>query len=38
MADRLLHFSKEIHVRLKPQHKEKYLGILAYGFQTRPPK
>ncbi len=38
MADRLVHFSKEIHDRLKPQHKEKYLGILAYGFQTRPPK
>lgn len=38
MADRLLHFSKEIHDRLKPEHKEKYLGILAYGFQTRPPK
>jgi hypothetical protein len=38
MADRLLHFSKEIHDRLKPAHKAKYLGILAYGFQTRPPK
>ena len=38
MADRLLHFSKEIHDRLKPEHKGKYLGILAYGFQTRPPK
>jgi len=38
MADRLLHFSKEIHDRLKPEHREKYLGILAYGFQTRPPK
>lgn len=38
MADRLLHFSKEIHDRLKPEHKQKHLGILAYGFQTRPPK
>lgn len=38
MADRLVHFSKEIYDRLKPAHREKYLGILAYGFQTRPPK
>lgn len=38
MADRLLHFSKEIYDRLKPAHKQKFLGILAYGFQTRPPK
>lgn len=38
MADRLLHFTKEIHGRLKPEHKPKYLGVLAYGFQTRPPK
>jgi hypothetical protein len=38
MADRLVHFSKEIYDRLKPQHKDKFLGILAYGYQTRPPK
>jgi hypothetical protein len=38
MADRLLHFSKEIHDRLEPAHKDKFLGVLAYGFQTRPPK
>jgi hypothetical protein len=38
MADRLLHFSKEIYDRLKPEHKDKFLGILAYGYQTRPPK
>ncbi|HEV2294749.1 MAG TPA: DUF4838 domain-containing protein [Tepidisphaeraceae bacterium] len=38
MADRLVHFSKEVHDRLKPEHKQKYLGVLAYGLQTRPPK
>jgi hypothetical protein len=38
MSDRLLHFSKEIHDRLKPQHQQKFLGILAYGYQVRPPK
>ena len=38
MSDRLLHFSKEIYDRLKPEHKDKFLGILAYGYQTRPPK
>lgn len=38
MADRLMHFSQEIYDRLKPEHKDKFLGILAYGFQTRAPK
>jgi hypothetical protein len=38
MSDRLVHFSKEIYDRLKPEHKEKFLGILAYGYQTRAPK
>jgi hypothetical protein len=38
MADRLLHFSKQIHDRLKPEHRDKYLGILAYAAQTNLPK
>lgn len=38
MSDRLLHFSQEIYDRLKPEHKGKFLGILAYAYQTRPPK
>jgi hypothetical protein len=38
MADRLVHFSNEIHKRLKPAHQQKFLGILAYAYQTRPPK
>ncbi|MDO8587514.1 MAG: DUF4838 domain-containing protein [Armatimonadota bacterium] len=37
-ADRLLHFSKEIHDRLEPQFKDKYLGILVYGLQIELPK
>lgn len=37
-ADRLLHFSKEIYDRLDPQFKDKFLGILVYGFQIELPK
>jgi len=37
VADRLLHFSKEIYDRLEPQFKDRYLGILIYGFQMAPP-
>lgn len=37
MADRLLHFSREIHSRLKPEHQDKYLGVLAYAAQTELP-
>jgi hypothetical protein len=38
VADRLLHFSKEIHDRLEPQFKDKFLGILVYAFQIELPK
>ena len=38
VTDRLLHFSKEIHDRLEPQNKEKYLGILVYAYQMELPK
>ncbi|MHB0939041.1 MAG: DUF4838 domain-containing protein [Armatimonadota bacterium] len=38
VTDRILHFSKEIHDRLKPEHKDKYLGVLIYGFQIELPK
>lgn len=38
VADRLLHFSKEIYDRLEPQFKDKYLGILVYGLQIQLPK
>ncbi len=37
VADRLLHFSREIHTRLKPEHRDRYLGILIYGFQMALP-
>jgi len=37
-ADRLLHFSNEIYDRLDPQYKDKYLGILIYGYQMELPK
>jgi hypothetical protein len=37
VADRLLHFSKEIYDRLEPRFKNRYLGILVYGFQMDPP-
>ncbi|MFT5127333.1 MAG: hypothetical protein ACI8W8_000936 [Rhodothermales bacterium] len=37
-ADRLLHFSAEIHRRLKPEHQDKFLGILIYGHQMQLPK
>ena len=33
VADRLLHFSKEIYDRLDEKNKGKYLGILVYGYQ-----
>jgi hypothetical protein len=37
VSDRLLHFSKEIYDRLEPRFKDRYLGILVYGFQMAPP-
>ncbi|MHB0937203.1 MAG: DUF4838 domain-containing protein [Armatimonadota bacterium] len=37
-ADRLLHFSREIYDRLKPEYKDKFLGILVYGYQIELPK
>jgi len=37
VADRLLHFSKEIYDRLEPRFKDRYLGILVYGYQMAPP-
>jgi hypothetical protein len=38
VADRLLHFSKEIYDRLEPRFKDRFLGILVYGFQMDLPK
>ena len=38
VSDRLLHFSKEIYDRLEPRFKDKFLGILVYGFQMEVPK
>lgn len=38
VADRLLHFSKEIYDRLEPKNKGKFLGILIYGYQMELPK
>jgi hypothetical protein len=38
VADRLLHFSKEVHDRLDPQFKDRFLGILIYAFQIELPK
>ena len=38
VADRLLHFSQEIYNRLDPKFKDRYLGILIYGFQMDLPK
>jgi len=37
VADRLLHFSREIYDRLEPQFKDRYLGILIYQYQKAPP-
>jgi hypothetical protein len=37
VADRLIHFSNEIKSRLKPEHQDKFLGILIYGYQMDPP-
>lgn len=37
VTDRLLHFSNEIHDRLDEKNKNKYLGILVYGFQIQLP-
>jgi len=38
VADRLLHFSNEIYQRLDPKYKDRFLGILVYGFQMDLPK
>jgi hypothetical protein len=37
VADRLLWFSNEVHKRLEPQFKDKYLGILIYAYQMELP-
>lgn len=37
VADRLMWFSNEVHQRLEPQFKNKYLGILIYAFQMELP-
>ena len=37
VADRLLHFSKEVYDRLAPENKHLYLGILIYGHQMELP-
>ena len=36
-TDRLLHFSKQIYDRLDEKNKDKYLGILIYGYQKELP-
>ena len=36
-TDRLLHFSKQIYDRLDEKNKNKYLGILIYGYQKELP-
>jgi len=38
VSDRMLHFSNEIYQRLDPKYKDKYLGILIYGYQMELPK
>ena len=38
VADRLLHFSKEVHDRLEPQFQDRFLGILVYAYQIELPK
>jgi len=37
VSDRLLHFSQEIYNRLEPRFKDRFLGILIYGYQMKPP-
>jgi hypothetical protein len=37
VADRLLHYSRQVHDRLKPQHQDKFLGFLIYGHQMEMP-
>lgn len=37
VADRLLHFSKQIYDRLEPKNKHAFLGILIYGYQMELP-
>jgi hypothetical protein len=37
VADRLLHFSKEVYDRLDPKYKDKFLGILVYANQREVP-
>lgn len=37
VADRLLHFSNEIHKRLDAKNKGKFLGFLVYGYQMELP-
>jgi len=37
-TDRLIRFSNDIYARLKPEHKDKYLGILMYSYQIELPK
>ena len=37
VADRLVHFARQIHERLDPENKDRYLGILIYGYQMELP-
>ncbi|MCH2116607.1 MAG: DUF4838 domain-containing protein [Pirellulales bacterium] len=37
-TDRMLHFANEIHRRLDPEHQDKQLGFLVYGYQIELPK
>ncbi|MHB0936789.1 MAG: DUF4838 domain-containing protein [Armatimonadota bacterium] len=37
VADRLLHFSKEVYNRLDPKYKDRFLGILVYANQREVP-
>lgn len=37
VADRLIHFSNEIYPRLEPANKNRFLGILIYGYQMELP-
>ena len=37
VADRLLHFSKEVYDRLDPKYNDKFLGILIYANQREVP-
>jgi len=37
VSDRMLEFSRQVSTRLDPKYKDKYLGILVYGYQIELP-